>query len=188
MRHQSPNRLIHTALLCLLCACSSSKQSDQKTNGVSNGVTVDTKKGFEVKVRAPLFMPDAGSNAEPAQTIEAPDTLLGQWVLDKEAVKGSKLFKAIPEDKRKSALDALEASKVNLRITKNDISMIGVFLGQDQNQVVGYRLTGKEGNNYVAQILIDGQKREQRFLVRGQKLVIRTEGTPLFFTRSETKP
>ena len=70
---------------------------------------------------------------------------------------------------------------MTLRITKNDISMSGVFLGQDQNQVVGYKLTGKEGNNFVAQLLVDGQKRQQRFLVRGQKLVIRTEGTPVLY-------
>ena len=133
-------------------------------------------------------MPDAGAQGQPSQTLEAPDALLGEWVLDKEAVKSSKLFKAIPKDQIQSALDALSASKVTLRITKNDISMSGVFLGQDQNQVVGYKLTGKEGNNFVAQLLVDGQKRQQRFLVRGQKLVIRTEGTPLFFTRSETKP
>ena len=183
MRNQSPNRLIQGALLCLLCACSPAKQSDQQSGQVSKNVAADTKKGFAVKVRAPLFMPDAGAQGQPSQTLEAPDALLGEWVLDKEAVKSSKLFKAIPKDQIQSAGRPL-GSKVTLRITKNDISMSGVFLDRPKSGC-WLQINRQEGNNFVAQLLVDGQKRQQRFLVRGQKLVIRMKA-PLFFTRSET--
>ncbi|MEE2755045.1 MAG: hypothetical protein VYA30_00235 [Myxococcota bacterium] len=117
------------------------------------------------------------------EEITPPEELMGLWVLDADAVKSSQQFKMIPEDKRKNAELVLSKSDVSLTLTKETIKVQGRFLGRAQDEVVSYKITGREGNNLVVETLIDGEKRVQHFLQKDKKLIVRTAGQPMFFKR-----
>lgn len=125
---------------------------------------------------------DDKDHKEP-EAITPPDELMGLWVLDADAVKNSQQFKMIPEDKRKNAELVLSKSDISLTLSKETIKVKGRFLGRAQDEVVSYKMTGREGNNLVVETLIDGEKRTQHFLQKGDRLIVRTAGQPMFFKR-----
>ena len=89
----------------------------------------------------------------------------------------------IPEDKRANAELVLSKSDISLTLDKETIKVKGRFLGREQDEVVSYKIRGREGNNLVVETLIDGQKRTQHFLQKDDKLIVRTDGQPMFFKR-----